>query len=101
MGEAGGKVAAPIFADFMKEALAEQPGLPFRVPPGVRLVRVNGKTGQPASFGETDVVLEAFKTEDRIGDTQVLDGSSDLDLLSSSPNAPRRPEETENLGGIY
>ena len=101
VGEAGGKVAAPIFADFMKEALAEQPGLPFRVPPGVRLVRVNGKTGQPASFGETDVVLEAFKTEDRIGDTQVLDGSSDLDLLSSSPNAPRRPEETDNLGGIY
>ncbi len=103
VGEAGGKVAAPIFAEFMKEALAEQPGTPFRVPPGVRLVRVNGKTGQPASFGDSNVVLEAFKTEDRIGDTRVLDGSSDLDLLSASPEEQRRSvePETENLGGIY
>ena len=101
--EAGGKVAAPIFADFMKAALAEQTGIPFRVPAGVRLVRVNSDTGQPAGFGDTNVVLEAFKASDRIGDNRVLDGSfDDIDPLSAAPSS-RAPgnDELEDLGGIY
>ncbi len=100
VGEAGGKVAAPIFADFMTTALEEQNGIPFRVPSGVRLVRVNGKTGLPARPGDRDVVLEAFKSEDRIGDQKVLDGSSTFDPLSSAPGRPGDVED-EGLGGVY
>ncbi|HOP20928.1 MAG TPA: penicillin-binding transpeptidase domain-containing protein, partial [Amphiplicatus sp.] len=37
-GEAGGKVAAPIFGDFMAEALKDKAAIPFRVPSGIRLV---------------------------------------------------------------
>ena len=44
-GRTGGGVAAPIFGDFMKRALADKPAAPFRVPPGLKLVRVNLKTG--------------------------------------------------------
>ena len=47
--ETGGGLAAPIFRDFMLEALADQPATPFRVPAGIRLVRVDLKTGQRAS----------------------------------------------------
>jgi penicillin-binding protein 1A len=36
--EQGATVAAPIFRDFMKGALADQPGTPFRVPPGIDFV---------------------------------------------------------------
>ena len=38
-------VAAPIFGDFMKMALADKPAVPFRIPPGIKLVRVNVQHG--------------------------------------------------------
>jgi len=60
-GETGGKVAAPIFRDFMTAALGGTPAVPFRIPPGINLVRVNAKTGLLARPGETSVILEAFK----------------------------------------
>ena len=43
--ETGSSVAAPIFRDFMQAALADEPATPFRIPPGIRLVRVNAATG--------------------------------------------------------
>jgi len=58
---AGGTLAAPIFADFMGKALADTPAIPFRTPPGVRLVRVDAATGQPAGSGNPRLILEAFK----------------------------------------
>lgn len=100
VGEAGGKVAAPIFADFMKEALKDQPATPFRLPSGIRLVRVNAKTGLPARPGDTDVVLEAFKAEDDVYNQRVLD-DNDLDPLSAAPLSPAERAELEELGGIY
>lgn len=57
----GGKFAAPIFRDFMMEALKDKPATPFRVPPGIRLVRVNLATGERAQPGDEKVILEAFK----------------------------------------
>lgn len=59
--ETGSSVAAPVFRDFMATALADQPAIPFRTPPGIRLVRVNARTGVPARPGDKDVILEAFK----------------------------------------
>ncbi|MGH6917978.1 MAG: penicillin-binding transpeptidase domain-containing protein, partial [Geminicoccaceae bacterium] len=43
--EQGASAALPIFVQVMTEALADQPATPFRVPPGVRLVRVDAETG--------------------------------------------------------
>lgn len=59
--ETGSSVAAPIFRDFMAEALEGKPAIPFRIPPGLRLVRLNVETGQLARFGDDNVILEAFK----------------------------------------
>ena len=95
-GEAGGKVAAPIFADFMVEALKEEPGIPFRVPSGVRLVRVNAKTGEPASIGDGNIILEAFKTDDVIASGPSSDELF-LDPLSTAPV----DENEEDLSGLY
>jgi penicillin-binding protein 1A len=61
--ETGGSVAAPIFRDFMGEALAGTPPMPFRIPRGIRLVRINHDTGQPAEPGEKGAFLEAFKAD--------------------------------------
>ena len=60
-GEAGGNVAAPIFRDFMAEALKNAPALPFPDPPGAEMVLVNAISGQPTVAGDKDAVLEAFR----------------------------------------
>lgn len=98
-GEAGGKVAAPIFADFMVEALKEEAGIPFRVPSGVRLVRVDAKTGRPASSG--NVILEAFKSDDIIGGGPTSEDLI-LDPLSSTGyQAPQEEQREDELDGLY
>ena len=44
----------------MSQALADQPATPFRVPPGVRLVRVDAATGLLPGPGTDTAILEAF-----------------------------------------
>jgi penicillin-binding protein 1A len=60
-GATGGHLAAPIVKDFLKLALSEKPAVPFRVPAGLKLVRVDARSGTRASGGEGRVILEAFK----------------------------------------
>jgi len=60
-GMTGGRVAAPVVREFLKQALAGKPPVPFRVPPGIKLVRVDLKTGARAGPGSERVILEAFK----------------------------------------
>ena len=73
--EQGASVAAPIFKQFVSEALAGEPVIPFRVPPGIRLVRVNAQSGLPARPGERNVILEAFRPgSEPVGQGPVLDG---------------------------
>ncbi len=60
--ETGSSAALPIFQDFMGEALKDTSPTPFRVPPGVKLVRVNAATGKSAMPGDKNVIWEAFVT---------------------------------------
>ncbi len=76
-GQTGGKVAAPIFADFVKMALEGKPAVPFRVPPGVRLVRVSLKTGLRSEAGDKDSVVEAFKPGEEPDDAYSVIGFTD------------------------
>jgi penicillin-binding protein 1A len=73
--ETGSSAAAPIFKEIMTRALADQPGTPFRIPPGVKLVRVEASTGLPTYSSGRGVIWEAFKpgTEPH-GERLVLDG---------------------------
>lgn len=65
--ETGGSVALPIFRDFMMEALKDKPATPFRIPPGVRMVRVDAGTGRPAAAGSGGrIIWEAFKGADTL-----------------------------------
>ena len=60
-GATGGHLSAPIVKDFLKVALADKPAVPFHVPPGIKLIRVDLKTGQRAGPGTERPILEAFK----------------------------------------
>ena len=56
----GGGLAAPIVKDFMKVALANKPPVPFKVPAGIKLVRVDPRTGTRVGPGGPSI-LEGFK----------------------------------------
>ena len=60
-GQTGGVLAAPIFTEFMKEALADQPPKEFQVPPGLELIPIDARTGLRANGSGEGVILEAFK----------------------------------------
>ncbi len=64
--ETGSRAAAPIFTDFMAEALAGTPSIPFRIPRGIQLVRINRDTGEPAKAGDKRVIVEAFRARDLV-----------------------------------
>ena len=66
--QTGSSVAAPIFVNFMREALKDTPSIPFRVPSTVNLIRIDTKTGYyPTPYSNpNDIVLEGFKEGDKI-----------------------------------
>jgi penicillin-binding protein 1A len=75
--EAGSRAALPIWKDFMAEALADAPATPFRIPEGIRMMRVSHQTGQPAGPGDQDAIWEAFKPGEQPQDgRQVLTGQA-------------------------
>jgi penicillin-binding protein 1A len=106
--ETGGSTAAPVFRDFMKEALAEQPAIPFRIPPDLSLVRVNPATGLRATAGEK-AIWEAFKPGTEPGEDgqqQVLTGLGETATIipgaaGGSSGAPAGATDGGGTGGLY
>ena len=100
--ETGGGVALPVVKRFFEGALANQPGIPFRVPPGIKLVRVNLKTGLLARAGESNVILEAFKpgtepTAESV-QTRITIGADGLPVgISDTGDRPL----SSGTGGLY
>lgn len=59
---AGSHMAARVFADFMRVALANEKNQPFSVPDGMSFVRVNRRSGAAANADPDGVIIqEAFK----------------------------------------
>jgi penicillin-binding protein 1A len=65
----GGTVAAPVFRQFVEESLSDRPVTPFRAPSGIRMVRIDRRSGRrvyagwPQSDAEGAVIWEAFRPE--------------------------------------
>jgi len=102
-GATGGHLAAPIAKDFLKLALAGKPAVPFKVPAGIKLIRVDAKTGMRAGPGDSGrTILEAFKPGTAPPDNYSIIGVADADghAVGVSPDADRaiiRP----GTGGLY
>lgn len=74
--ETGASLGVPIFRDFMAEALSGTPAIPFRVPPGIRQVRINAETGTRARAGDRNTIWEAFLAGTEPSDRMyILDGA--------------------------
>jgi penicillin-binding protein 1A len=89
-GATGGHLAAPIVKDFMKLALADKPAVPFRVPAGIKLIRIDSKTGMRAGPGSEKVILEGFKPGTAPPDNYSVAGYSDAEARPGiTPEADR------------
>jgi penicillin-binding protein 1A len=98
-----GHTAAPIARDFLKLALADKPAVPFRIPAGIKLVRVDSMTGMRAGPGDgRATILEAFKPGTAPPDDYAVSGADDTD-----PRQPMPPSDYDRTilrpgtGGLY
>lgn len=97
--EQGATVSAPIFRDFMKGALADQPPTPFRIPPGVDLVPIDPHSGALVSANDAYAIQEAFKSG-----TEPGLASADSDVPPAGPNQQNKPGSAavdQGTGGLY
>jgi penicillin-binding protein 1A len=87
----GGHLAAPVVRDFFKVALANRPAVPFRVPPGIKLIRIDAKSGLRAGPGTQRALLEAFKPGTAPPDSTSIIGvvNSDGSPVAVTPESDR------------
>ncbi|MEL7230904.1 MAG: penicillin-binding transpeptidase domain-containing protein, partial [Pseudomonadota bacterium] len=95
-GEGGGSVAGVVFTEFMQRALEDEPALPFRIPPGVRLVEVDHITGQLPTLQSDEIILEAFRPGTEPGLF-----FADTDGLSVSGNGGQGLFGTDTSGSVF
>jgi len=99
-GATGGHLAAPIARDFLKLALADKPAVPFKIPAGIKMVRVDPKSGMRAVPGDR-AILEYFKPGTAPPDNYSVMGVADVEgrTLMAPPDAGNimRP----GTGGLY
>ncbi len=105
--ETGGRVSAPIFSRFMNKALGDQPAIPFRIPPGITLVRTDATSGELVSGDSANAIWEAFKagTEPRAGESS-NGGVVSPALTPASASYNAQPAKTTRggvtgTGGLY
>jgi penicillin-binding protein 1A len=111
----GGTLAAPIFKQFALAAFKDMPVVPFRAPQGIRMVRIDRRSGKkvfgawPTDEAKAGVIWEAFKPE---SEPRRSVRGPELAAADVKPKAvtrrrarpPARPAETDFLqsqGGIY
>jgi penicillin-binding protein 1A len=118
-GEQGALAAAPMFRDFMKEALADQPPTPFRIPQGIALVPTNPFNGAVVQQGSPGSILEAFKAGTEPGAGYMVSDIEDPGIATpasattaagevpqgATPAAASRPPPAATIssgtGGLY
>jgi penicillin-binding protein 1A len=97
-GASGGHTAAPIVKDFLKVALADKPAVPFRVPPGIKLIRIDPKSGMRIAAGSPGGLLEAFKPGTAPPDSYSVIGYQEgAEMRGPSPEA----DSALRRGGLW
>lgn len=110
----GGNTAAPIWRQAMEPILEKMPKRPFVAPPGMRLVRIDRRSGRrvygtwPTEEPKAAVIWEAFKpeTEPRrtIRREEIVIRQGDDAGSGNSASSGRKTDDSDFLrreGGIY
>jgi penicillin-binding protein 1A len=94
----GSSMAAPVFKQFARTAMADMPKTPFIAPAGTRLVRVDRRSGKrvygawPSDDPLSAVIWEAFKAETE------PKRSIRQEELATRDDTPKKAAETESAG---
>jgi penicillin-binding protein 1A len=99
----GGTLAAPVFKQFAIAALKDAPKRPFEISPGVRMVRIDRRSGKRVYGGwqvDTDpraaVIWEAFKPE-----SEPRRVAAAYDPFAKAEVVRSDSEFLQSTGGIY
>jgi penicillin-binding protein 1A len=85
----------------MKTVLADKPPVDFRVPPGIKLVRVSLRTGLRAVPGEKETVNEAFKPTEEPDDEYSVIGFTNESGTFVSPDQVDPRVLGSGRGGLW
>ncbi len=83
--EQGATVAVPIWIDYMKQALADEPEAALRRPDGIVERLVDRESGAPAMPGDPNAVFEYFLAENAPENHAALAPGSDADAGEQPP----------------
>jgi penicillin-binding protein 1A len=110
----GGTLAAPIFKQFALAALKDLPKVPFVAPAGIRMVRIDRRSGKkvfgawPTDDPKAAVIWEAFKPESEPRRSIRRDEMANRPPEKATPrirvqrtDAQRDSDFLQNQGGIY
>ena len=93
-GRTGGQMAAPIVGSFMKMALEGKKPYDFRRPAGIKVVRVNLKTGVRAAAEEKETISEYFKPFEEPDDAYSVIGVTAEGGAAFAPQEPGQPQRS-------
>ena len=103
----GGTMAAPVFKEFALAALKDMPREPFRIPPGIRMVRIDRKSGRrvyagwPTNEPKAAIIWEAFKPESEPRRTSRKDELELEKALNKARTGSADSDFLQRQGGIY
>jgi penicillin-binding protein 1A len=100
-GVTGGGLAAPIFKEFMRQALEGTPVVDFRMPEGMKVIAINRKTGMRANEGDPNTIMEAFKPGTGPADTYWVIGMDENGTGGEAISPQANRAITQGAGGLY
>ncbi|WP_182087012.1 penicillin-binding protein 1A [Aureimonas sp. ME7] len=101
-GGTGGGFAAPVFMEFMKQALAGKPVVDFRIPDGMTQIAVNRSNGMAASPDAPGSIVEAFKPGTGPSDQYEVIGGSYASAPAQQAISPEAASAiASGAGGLF
>ncbi|SFI69982.1 penicillin-binding protein 1A [Aquamicrobium aerolatum DSM 21857] len=102
-GATGGGLAAPIFKEFMIDALKDKRPVDFRVPEGMRMIAVDRKSGMRAADGAPGSIVEAFKPGTGPADSYWVIGMDEYEASERAREISPQASEaiSSGSGGLY
>jgi penicillin-binding protein 1A len=99
--ETGASVALPIFTDFMEKYLKDKPDIPFRIPKGIKMVKIDAYNGEPtsAALGK-EVIYEAFKSGSASNPATIIPSDEEIILAPGLINPQDLEQDFDEPVGI-
>jgi len=109
--EGGSAVALPLIVDFLGKALQDIPSKPFKMPPGMKLVRMKEMTGQMAKGSGPGIIYEALKENQSLHGRAMSDSTErpisyeprSLERYETTTQSSHEPDSAPltGTGGLY